>query len=298
MSRKSKIIWTLTEESDFYAAFISELQHRKMTFPVDNSRLGDIMKAARDAVKVIKVERRRDITSVDSIRGEIAKRLIDNGFFPRNYMVSLRRGYRAGDQEGEPDPKDIRIADLMNQIEAADRDLAEYKLTVQNLRDRMQLMSEQPTPVQLIEDFFARIIAKGLGMKAASEKPAHAIISNVKKEELPEFERERRKDPTGYIAPTANGKPKFALVADFVGSDKASIHEAVSDVAELRYIDAQAKLQGLKDFNANGGRIITWADHMPHQWDRSLTALGVTYSKHHGSLPKFIDLIKAKAATK
>jgi hypothetical protein len=116
-----------------------------------------------------------------------------------------------------------------------------------------------------------------------------------RKETLPDFERDRRRDPVAY-ASQLNGsvpqKPKFALVADFVGSDTGTIHRELGELADMRYLDAPAKLQGLRQFNANAGRIVLWADHAPHDWERAMKAMGVSYRVHRGSLPSLVQSIK------
>jgi hypothetical protein len=298
MSRTNKIKWTTTEQADFYAAFVAEMKERKLQFPVKAMDLRPLLESARVAMKVLKVERRRDITSIDSIRGEVAQRLIDNGFFPRKYLEELRK--KRIKAEDKPDPRDELIKHLETTLAERDADLAALRDNLAGAESRIAQLEQQPSPVDLIKSFFSDIIAEGLEKRERAGKPAHMIIPPTRKDEgpLPAFERERRKDPVAVAqgAPGAAGKPKFALVGDFVGSDKARIHEELSPLAELRYIDAQTKFQGLKQFNANHGRIVVWEDHSPHDWVRMLANMGVTFRRHAGSLPSLIESVRKSAS--
>lgn len=293
MSRKAKIIWTLTEESDFYAAFVTSLQKRRLAFPVQSSDLKAIMESAREGVLVLKVERRREMSSVDSIRGDVAKRLIDNGIFPRNYLEALRRNAKVANDD---DPQAKRIEELTAKVTQLEGQLQASEEEIGMLGDQLREAQNQPTPAQAIQRLVAETLAMALSLHDDSRKPEGVRVQR-EREEIPAFERERRKDPVAAASGGVNGarKPKFALVADFVGSDKAAIQSALGELADLRYLDAQAKLQGLKDFNANGGRIVMWTDFAPHDWERSLTAMGVSFNRFKGTLPALIEHVRVKA---
>lgn len=297
MSRKAKIIWTVTEQADWYAAFIAALKERDVAFPVTQSDLKKIMEAAREALKVLKVERRRDITSIDSIRGDLAERLIGNGIFPRNYLTELRRpgSKAAAGATGKEDPQARRIAELEEHVKALEDERDGLLLEKGDFIERIAVLDRRPTATESIQLFVAETLAMALDLHEQGKRP-EALRIPREKAEIPDFERERRRDPVAAAGGGLNGgKPKFALVADFVGSDKAAIHSACSGVADLRYLDGHGKLSGLKVFNANGGRIVVWTNYCPHDWEQSLTSMGVSFHRHRGTLPQLIEHIKGKA---
>ena len=91
-------------------------------------------------------------------------------------------------------------------------------------------------------------------------------------------------------------KPRFALVADFVGSDTAYLHEELKEVAEVRYIQPSNQFD-LRQFNANGGRIVLWTDHSSHEVERKLKAQGVSYKRFSGTLAGLAAAVKAAIAS-
>lgn len=93
-------------------------------------------------------------------------------------------------------------------------------------------------------------------------------------------------------------KPKWAIVADFVGSDKALIHKELSEFLALRYLDAPNKFDGLPNFNSTGGRILLWADHSPHAWEQSIRAKGIFPKIFHGTLHQLVEFLKHELQVK
>lgn len=292
MSRQAKIIWTVTEQADWYAAFLEGLKERDVPFPVTAAYLPQIMESAREALKVLKVERRREITSIDAIRGELAQRLIEQQIFPRDYLESLRRK-RIADA---PDPSVQRMNQLEELLALREAELADARQWADEREAVIKQLQAAPSPMEQLQVWLARTLAMALSdansgpLTTTPLKQAEQRL----KEALPQFERDRRRDPVAFTAglPTNGGKPKFAVVADLVGSDKGRIHAEVSSLADLRYLDSVAKFGGLKLFNATGGRIVLWTDHAPHEWEKSLNSIGVSFHRHRGTLPALIQHLK------
>lgn len=238
-----KIIWTVTEQADWYAAFVAALERRKVPlFPVTADRLRDVMGAARDALLVIKTERRRTITSVDSIRGDLAKRLITNGIFPRDYLESLRLKRRGAERVEERDARDDRIAQLEEELSAAIDAGAKTNDALGAALARIAELEQRPAPVDLIKSFFADIIAEGLAKRAAADKPAHVAGPIAPpKEPLPDFERARRKDPVA--AAGGNGStpklPKILIVGGNSAYDRCALPatkmQSIRDCARFNF---------------------------------------------------------------
>lgn len=310
MARSPKIIWNVTEEADWYAAFLEGLKERKVPTPVGPGHLKEVMEAAREALKVLRVERRRSITSIDAIRGELGKRLVGNNIFPRNYLDVLRRGAAKKAIEPEIDPNLQRISELEAEITKHTSYIEELENRLETAQGRINELENQPTPMQLLQRAVAETLAMALTMAEDQKKPAGLRVpggepsqagkstteADRRKEDIPQFERDRRKDPIAFTsainASTPGNRPKFALIADFTGGDKANIHAAVREIADVRYLDSSNKFQGLKQFNANAGRIVVWTDHSPHDWESSLKSLGVSFHRHRGTLSSLIQHIK------
>lgn len=284
---RKRIDWTLMEQSDWYAAFLVELDQRKVPRPVSAQYMKQVMASAREALKVLKVERRRPFTSADSFRG-VSERLIDNGIFPRDYLKSLRRSVRVKD-----DPKDAEIDRLRNQLKLANDSCDDWQRIANERSAEIVRLSNEPSPLELIEDFFARIIRKGLKPEE-SAKP-HSVTLKMP---LPEQERLRRKDPMGFAASLAGGttKPKFAIVSDFTDIDKGQLHRLIAGVADMRYIDGANKFNGLGRFNADGGRIILWIDKCQPSWEAELQNMGVSFHRHKGPQSTLVQHIKEVVA--
>lgn len=286
--RKARTIWNLSEESDWYAAFLVELDERKVPRPVSSLHLKAVMESARAALKVLKVERRRPINSVDSIRGALGARLVDNGVFPRDYLQSLRRSAKV-----KNDPKDAQIAALNAQIKTLTDQLHEANTDLKGMDEENNRLLLQPSPLELIEDFFARIIRKGL--KPEEPPKPHGVTLKIP---IPEQERARRKDPLGFTASLSGGttKPKFAIVSSFDDVDKGQLHRLVSGVADMRYIDGVNKFTTLGRFNADGGRIILWTDKCQPSWEAELQNMGVSFHRHKGPQSSLVQHIKEAVA--
>ena len=293
----ARVDWNLTEQSDWYAAFLEALKKRKVEFPVRQSDLKDVMESAREALLVLKVERRRPIASIDSIRGDYAKRLVDNGVFPRNYLEVLRRQKKTDTDEPEELSEDAkRIAELENELAEKDNQLTEASDQLAAATTRLEEFATQPTPAQLLQRFVAETLAMALDMHEARGKPEHVRMPLAPKEEVPQFEKDRRKGVLPEQQSQRVFRPRIAVLADFVGSDTRLLNDALKDEADMRYLDAPAKFQGLKEFNANHGRIVMWTDHAGHGWESSLSKMGISYSRFYGSLPSLLEHLKGMVA--
>ena len=82
------------------------------------------------------------------------------------------------------------------------------------------------------------------------------------------------------------------MIADFVGSDTSYLHDELKEVAEMRYIQAKNQFD-LRQFNANGGRIVVWTDHSPHEIDKKLKMQGVSFRRFSGTLAGLALAVKA-----
>ena len=292
MSRTNKIIWTVTEQADFYSAFIEELKEAGVEFPVKASDLSKTMAAARTAMKVIKVERRREMTSIDSIRGDLAKRLIDNGVFPRDYLESLRKK-RAKD-EPQPDPRDVRIKELEAEIETAEKYNVALIEEKRALQERIAVLENQPSPVDLVKSFFADIIAEGLAKRAVMDKPA-GVYGPVKKPEgpLPDFERARRRGdvPDGKPQP----KKKVALIGGW-SDDHAVVVREFGEKLDLRLIkgdDSADKVRALGDWAKQPGHVVVaWFTEMRPEVERAVKLSIPSPARAQGNLQDLLGKLR------
>lgn len=282
---RKRIDWTLLEQSDWHNAFLLELQQRKVPLPVSAQYMKEVMASAREALKVLKVERRRPFTSADSFRG-VSERLIDAGVFPRDYLKSLRRGARG---KRKLDQKDEKIALLEQALAKRDQQQAEDGEVIARLQAQVQELENQPSPLAVLENFLVSVIRRGLKPEE-SPKP-HGITV---KATIPQHEKDRRKDPMGFAAALAGGntKPKFAIVSSFEDIDKAKLHTSLSGAADMRYIDGINKFTSLGRFNADGGRIILWADKCPPNWEAELQNMGVSFHRHRGPESSLVQHVK------
>lgn len=217
---RKRIEWTEFEQSTVYSATVDLLKDRKAELPISTSKARLVfLQAVRDAQVALPENRRRKyILAVENITGDLRQRFIDNGILPRDLeSLKVRRGKAKEAQVEEVrDPRDDRIVELTGQIDDAQRLLGEKDGLIETLRGRIVVLESQPTPLALMQNFIADTIAlafqkvgdaqkpHGVRMPATFHKappgverddPSPDAIIEKRKEDLPAFERERRKDP-------------------------------------------------------------------------------------------------------
>lgn len=269
-----RVDWTEDEMDKLFTAVVSLAKERP------NIKLLEAVRLAQ--LTVLTENRRRNLIMMSHITKYLRDRFITNGMLPKDWENHKRKQHRVK----VDDPKDDQIAALEAQIKTLTEDL-------KGMDEENTRLLTQPSPLELIEDFFARIIRKGL----KPEEPAkpHGITLKMP---IPEQEKARRKDPMGFTASLAGGttKPKFAIVSSFDDVDKGQLHRLIAGVADMRYIDGANKFNGLGRFNADGGRIILWIDKCQPSWEAELQNMGVSFHRHKGPQSSLVQHIKEVVA--
>lgn len=279
-----RVDWTEHEQDEMLTAAVRiAKENPKMA-------LLAIMKLSQVAVAE---NRKRNLNAISNLPKYLRDRLVLQGLLDKDWERK-RRGYKAR----LPDPKDAKIAALEAQIKTLNEALAEANTDLKGMDEENNRLLSQPGPLELVEDFFARIIAKGLGMKDDAGKPYGVHGTPIVKIPIPQHERDRRKDPVGFAALQGGSKtkPKFAIVSSFEDIDKAQLHRLVAGAADMRYIDGVNKFGGLGRFNADGGRIILWIDKCPPNWEAELQNMGVSFHRYRGLPALLVQHIKEAAA--
>lgn len=301
-----RVDWTAYEQGQVYAATVDLLKNRKVSLPVEPPGK-EFLQAIRDAQVSLPENRRRPFASIDSLTGDLAKRFVDNGIIRKDHHESYRRGWNKKQKNAEApevDPRDTRIEELQHEVTGNNQYIQELHGRISSLEAELEYWKNQPGPMDFIQQWVAQTLSLAMqGAEAAKRRseggmePAPDLLERYRKQPIPQFERERRKDPTPTPG-TGDLRPKFAVVGDLLGPDKEAIHKECGTVAQMRYLDATNKLQGLKQFNANSGRVVIWTDHASHEFENTLKSLGVTYKRFTGSLPQLIEHIKHEALKK
>lgn len=302
MPRRPRVDWTDFEQAQVYAATVDLLKAKKIATPVEPGKNGALfMSVLREAQVVLPEKRRRPLANVDALptSSPLAKRFVENQIIPKDYyQVYRRRANKKASPADEPqvDPRILELETLnqqyVEQITSLGQRLADAET-------KLHAYARQPTPMQLIQRFVADTLAMALIQVEDHKKPAGfrpPLEERRQPQEqmpLPEFERERRRDPM----PTPglpSDKPRIVVVG---GSDKdyARIQNEVGRHADMRYIDTPAKINGsaLKHLTSNGGRVVVWTDFASHTFNKSLEAANVQYHRHSGNLNSLVEYLKA-----
>ena len=285
-----RIDWTLTEQSDWYAAFVEALKKRKVEFPVRQSDLKDVMESAREALLVLKVERRRPMASIDAIRGDYAQRLVDNGIFPRDYLDVLRRTPRAP-EEPEVDPREVRITELEARLQEVSTLAASQKAEIAGLQHQL---SKTPKERDVVVNFFADILYAAKAKEQALIKPELRITTppvDLEAKANADAERKRLEETSG------EKRIRIAIVG---GKDPMHqlVHAEVGKYADMRYFssdDRDKLVDSLRQFKMPGyGKIFLWSDAIDHGSLNKLKSANIPFEYFSGQHTKLIERIKAE----
>jgi hypothetical protein len=292
-----RIDWTEYEQAQVYAATVDLLDNRKVALPVEGFKGGKaFMQAIRDAQVALPEKRRRPLASIDAVSGDLRKRFIDAGILPRD-IDSLRRGADKKSAAPEaPDPKDERIAELEQQVSRLEDEVSSLEQANTTQAGRIAELEARPDAMTVVQQWVARTLSLALIAADDAKKPAAMRVEPQQtKEALPQFEKDRRKDPVAAAAGSA--RPFRAKVAVIGGQpqDHASIAEHLADHADLRYFSPQPSasvMDAIKGIAGSGGTVLLWSDHASHQVESQLKARVVQYHRHSGNLTSLIERIK------
>lgn len=273
-----RVDWTEEEMDKLFTAVVSLAKERP------NIKLLEAVRLAQ--LTVLTENRRRNLVTIDHVTKYLRERFITNNMLPKDWENQKRKQHRVK----VADSRDIEMEELRAARIALNEENKLLEARVEELEDRIK---GQVSPLELIEDFFARIIRKGL--RPEEPPKPHGVTLKMP---LPEQERARRKDPMGFTASLAGGitKPKFAIVSSFDDVDKGQLHRLISGVADMRYIDGINKFTTLGRFNADGGRIILWTDKCQPSWEAELQNMGVSFHRHKGPQSVLVQHIKEAAS--
>jgi hypothetical protein len=265
-----RIDWTTYENAQVYAATMDLLAKRKVALPVSDPQSGKLfMQAIRDAQVVITENRRRALTSIDAVSGELRKRFQDNGVLPQ-HIDCLRRGYkkRADREQQVEDPKDVRIRELEAQVKVLEEENQALEDEQDDFTDRIKELEARPDAMQVVQQWCSKMLADALRDALPSMPKVADLSAQVapKKEPLPQFERDRRRDPE---AAASGGSPKakkrIAIIGGYDEHHRV-IHTEVGAFLDLRYVRGDAaveKIAALKDFSKEPGTsTIVWTTEL------------------------------------
>lgn len=316
MAKRQRVDWSDWEAMQYRTSMKEALQQRKVKLPIDTPRgRTTFFKVSKEIMAILKNAhgnfRPRNIVSIENITGDLRRWFIDNGVFYPDLRAMKRYEKERPTVGAAPDPKDERIAELQLEVEAQKQTVVDLLNDLKTAKAEVAELRAKPDAFTVVQRWVAQTLAMALSQADAEKKgwtsvppqpkepirPEDSILERYTKEPIPDFERARRKDPTPTQG-TGDLRPKFAIVADFVGVDKHTIHQGVSDIANPRYLDSGSKLDGMKAFHSNGGRVVVWATHAPHDWEAKLQGMGVTFKRFHGSTQALIDHIRHEAVKK
>lgn len=268
-----RVVWTEHELDELYSAAASFFKEKpNMKF----------LAGVRMAQVVLQPGRKRTLTTISNIPKPLLDRFILNNFLPKDWEKMGRRVKRVPDQTVDR-AKELEVILLQR-----DQEIAALKTAVENLLAR-------PGTTEVLQIWIARTISLALieansANKPEAQTPLRAMEAKIK-EPIPDFERQRRKDPTGFaVGLSTKAKPKFAIISEFSNVDKGKLHNDIQSAADMRYIDSMEKFGTLGRFNADGGRIIAW--NCPEMWEKSLQLMGVSFHRHKGPQSTLVQHIK------
>lgn len=271
-----RVDWTEHEQDELYTASVSLFKENpKMRF----------LEGVRMAQIVLQPGRKRTLSTISNIPKPLRDRFVLNGFLSKDWEKMGRRVKRV------PDTTVSRVSELEETIKLRDQEIEALKTKIESLMAR-------PAADQVVQAWIARTISLALieanaANKPEAQTPLRAIEAKLR-EPIPDFERQRRKDPTGFTVGMNNkSKTRFALISEFDNVDKGRLHNEIQGFADIRYIDALDKFGTLGRFNADGGRIITW--NCPEVWEKSLQLMGLSFHRHKGPQSTLVQHIKDSA---
>lgn len=313
MPRK-RIDWTEYEQATMYSAIVELLKSRKIETPISTAKgRTAFLNVARDAqVALPENRRRKHLNSLDNITGALRQRFIDNGILPRN-LEALKKGAKVK----APDPREEKIAELTqqleqvreewaNQLEQAKQQCTQLQTINNDLRERITVLENQPTPMMMLQEAIADTLA--LAMRKANDvnKPAffrpgggsvapksagirrdddpthdEAAFVERRKENLPVFERERRKDPS----PTSSAGeklPKVVIVANGRAVQSTAEPAIKGLVHQARFtIVSGDNIHALKDKVRNADMTFVLIGSVSHATTNSVTQATRHFERVH-----------------
>jgi hypothetical protein len=239
--------------------------------------------------------RRRQIKAITGQRPELLSALAAEG------LISVD----TGPVRAKPlDPNLTRINQLADERDKAIESLAAAEQRIGQLNEEVtRLRAAVRSEAEVVKGFVSDILATALQRVEDSKKPQAVRLEPIvypqqQKEEIPEWERERRRDPTPK--PTGNGahKVKVAIVGGSNPDHAAILREvqaAGREDLDLRFFggDLQgSKADAVKGVASTGGRVLLWIDHAPHEAGVRMNSMKVGFERYSGNLNGLIEKVK------